>query len=80
MVVGTHTNARGYTSSSKGLLAKGTYERQAYRFDQQMETVYYAQCCWMRYNKYCRLLCISMHVLQLHPKSLQTWSQSRQCY
>jgi hypothetical protein len=26
--------ARGYTSSSKGLLAKGTYERKAYRFAQ----------------------------------------------
>ncbi len=29
-----HKNARGYTSSSKGLLAKQTYERQAYRFAQ----------------------------------------------
>jgi Ulp1 family protease len=27
-------NARGYTSSSKGLLVKGTYERKAYRFAQ----------------------------------------------
>ncbi len=27
-------NARGYTSSSKGLLAKGTYERKTYRFAQ----------------------------------------------
>ncbi len=29
MVVGTNKNARGHTSSSKGLLAKQTYERQA---------------------------------------------------
>ncbi len=30
-----HTkNAREYTSSSKGLLAKGTYERKVYRFAQ----------------------------------------------
>jgi hypothetical protein len=29
-----HKNARGYTSSSKGLLAKGTYDRKFYRFGQ----------------------------------------------
>jgi hypothetical protein len=34
MVVGPIKNARGYTSSSNGLLAKGTYERQAYGFPQ----------------------------------------------
>jgi hypothetical protein len=33
MVVGSQ-KARGYTSSSKGLLAKGTYERKVYRFAQ----------------------------------------------
>jgi hypothetical protein len=33
MVVGTHKK-RGYTSSSKGLLAKVTYERQAYKVAQ----------------------------------------------
>jgi hypothetical protein len=27
-------NAQGFTSSSKGLLAKQTYERKAYRFAQ----------------------------------------------
>jgi hypothetical protein len=34
MVVGTKKNVRGYTSSSKGLLAKQKYERQVYIFAQ----------------------------------------------
>ncbi len=31
-----------------------------------METIYYVQCPTTRYNKYYRLWCICMHVLQLH--------------
>jgi hypothetical protein len=30
--------------------------------------LYYVQCSTTRYNKYYRLWCICMHVLQLHPK------------
>ncbi len=38
------------------------------RFSQQVETIYYVQGPTTRYNKYYRLWCICMHVLQLHPK------------